>query len=146
MIQFPLQTVVNPLRMLEKVETQELIPEELDMIVFRTHHQRCSIKKSVLKNFAKLTGKSMCWSFFFNKVTDLRPETLLKKRLSQRCFPVNFAIFLRTTFLQSASRRLILNFPVLETLFSRKNCTLSGAQPKSEIGTLKFHESLMTSH
>ena len=32
---------------------------------------------------------------FFNKVADLRPETLLKKRLQHKCFPVNFAKFLR---------------------------------------------------
>ena len=28
----------------------------------------------------------------------LRPETLLKKRLRRRCFPVNFAKFSRTPF------------------------------------------------
>ena len=29
------------------------------------------------------------------------PATLLKKKLWQRCFPVNFAEFLRTNFLQN---------------------------------------------
>ena len=28
----------------------------------------CSVKKGVLKNFAKLTGKHLCQSLFFNKV------------------------------------------------------------------------------
>ena len=37
----------------------------------------------VLRNFAKFTGK---------------PATLLKKRLWHRCFPVNFAKFLRIPF------------------------------------------------
>ena len=37
-------------------------------------------------------------SFFFNKVADLRPENLLKKRLWHNCFPVNFMKFLRTPF------------------------------------------------
>ena len=32
-------------------------------------------------------------------VADLRPATFLKKRLWHRCFPVNFAEFLRTAFL-----------------------------------------------
>ena len=32
-----------------------------------------------------------------------RPATLLKKRLYHRCFPVNFAKFLRTSFLQNTS-------------------------------------------
>ena len=37
-----------------------------------------------------------------------RAATLLKKRLWHRCFPVNFAKFLRTSFLQNTSERLLL--------------------------------------
>ena len=48
-------------------------------------------EKSVLRNFAKFTGRHLCQSLFFNKVAGLRPRTLLKKRLSHWCFPVNFA-------------------------------------------------------
>ena len=43
----------------------------------------------------------------FNKVADLRPATLLKKRLWHKSFPVNFAKFLRTPFLQNTSGRLV---------------------------------------
>ena len=60
--------------------------------------QMCSVKKDVLRNFAEFTGKHVCQSLSFNEVTGLRPATLLKKRLWHRCFPVNFAKFLRTTF------------------------------------------------
>ena len=35
----------------------------------RSSHRRCSVRKSVLKNFAKLTEKLLCQSFFFKKVT-----------------------------------------------------------------------------
>ena len=31
-------------------------------------HRRCSVKKRVLRNFAKFTGKHLCQSLFFNKV------------------------------------------------------------------------------
>ena len=55
-------------------------------------------EKDVLRNFAKFTGKHLCQSPFFNKVAALRRATLLKKRLWHRCFPVNFAKFLRTPF------------------------------------------------
>ena len=55
-------------------------------------------KKGVLGNSTKFTGKHLCQSLFFNKVAGLRPATLLKKRLWQRCFPVNFLKFLRTLF------------------------------------------------
>ena len=34
-------------------------------------------------------------------ISDLRPSTLLKKRLWHRCFPVKFAKFLGTPFLQN---------------------------------------------
>ena len=48
---------------------------------------------------------------FFNK-------TLLKKRLWRRCFPVNFAKFLRTPSLQSTSVRLLLQLGTYDTTTS----------------------------
>ena len=63
-------------------------------IAFRSSHQRCSM--------IKFTGKHLC--------QDLRPATLLKKRLWHRCFPVNFSKILKTPFLQNTSGRLLLCF------------------------------------
>ena len=40
----------------------------------------------------------------------LRPLTLFKKRLGQRCFPANLAKVLRTLFLQNTSEQLLLSF------------------------------------
>ena len=34
----------------------------------RSSHWKCSVRKGVLRNFAKFTGKHLCQSFFFNKV------------------------------------------------------------------------------
>ena len=62
----------------------------------RNSHRRCSVKKGVLKNFAKFTGKHLCQSLFFNKVAGLR-------------VPVNFVKFLETPFLQNTSGQLLLN-------------------------------------
>ena len=56
--------------------------------------RRYSIKRDVLKNFAKFTEKYLCWSLFFR----MRSATLLRKRTQDRCFPVNFAKFFRTPF------------------------------------------------
>ena len=53
-------------------------------------------KKGVLKNFTKFPGKYLCQDLFFDKVADLKPATLFKKIPRHRCFPVNFASFLRT--------------------------------------------------
>ena len=82
-------------------------------------HWRCSTRKGVLRNFAKCTGKDLFQGFFFNKVTGLRPTTLLKRKLWCRCFPVNFAKFLRTLFVQNAHGRLLLEFQLFSILLWR---------------------------
>ena len=69
--------------------------------IFSNNRSSCAegfCKKGVLRNFAKFTGKHLCLSLFLNKVAGLRPAPLLKNRLWQRCFPVNFVTFLRTPF------------------------------------------------
>ena len=71
-------------------------------------------KKRVLRNFAKFTGKYLCQSFFFNEVAILRSATLFKKRFWHRCFPLNFAKFLRTSFLKEHLRWLLIK-PILES-------------------------------
>ena len=48
-----------------------------------------------------------------NKVADLRPEILCKKRLRPRSFSVNFAVFLRTSFIQNTSGRLHLTMYII---------------------------------
>ena len=56
---------------------------------YRSSHQMCPIKKGVvLRSFTKLTRKHLWQSLFF----------LLKRRLWHKCFPVNFAKFLKTPF------------------------------------------------
>ena len=59
-------------------------------------------KKDVLRNFAKFTGNTCARASFLIKLQTW-PATLLKKRLWHRCFPVDFAKFLRTSFLQNTS-------------------------------------------
>ena len=68
--------------------------------LFRSNHQRCSVKKGVLKTFANFTGKHLCWSLFLITLLVFRPATLLKRYRSshQRCsikraVLKNFAIF-----------------------------------------------------
>ena len=96
----------------------------------RSSHRKCSVRKVVLRNFAKFIGKRLSqglffnkfaglrpetllkkrlWVSFFNKFAGLRPETLLKKRLWLRCFLVNFVKFLRTFFLTEHFRWLLPN-------------------------------------
>ena len=44
------------------------------------------VKKNALRNFAKITGKNLCQSLFFNNLAVLRPATLIKKRFWHMCF------------------------------------------------------------
>ena len=46
---------------------------------YRSSHGKCSIRKGVLRNFTKVSGKHLCQSLFFDKVASLRPATLLKR-------------------------------------------------------------------
>ena len=46
---------------------------------FRSSHRRRSLRKGILINFTKFTGKYLFQSLFFNKVAGLRPTTLLKR-------------------------------------------------------------------
>ena len=62
------------------------------------------LKKKVFSEISQNSQKNS-----FARVSSLMKFFLLKKRLW--CFPVNFAKFLRTTFLQNTSRRLPLSVP-----------------------------------
>ena len=53
---------------------------------YRSSRRRCFVRKGVLRNFAKFTGKHMCQSLFYNKVADLRPATIKKDTLAQVFF------------------------------------------------------------
>ena len=70
----------------------------VDTAIIRSSHRRCSLRKTVLRNFTNFTEKHLCQISFF-----LRPATLLKKRLWHRCYPMNFVKFLRTSFSQNTS-------------------------------------------
>ena len=43
---------------------------------FRSSHQSCSVKKGVLRKFAKFTGKHLCQRLFFNKAEGLATQSL----------------------------------------------------------------------
>ena len=72
-------------------------------------------KKDARRNFAKFIGKHLCQCFFFNKVARLRPA-----RPWYRCFPVNFAKFLRTPFYIEHLWWLILCTPLDLLVFTHK--------------------------
>ena len=61
-----------------------------NVVYIRSSHRRYSVRKGVLRNFAKFTGKHLCQSLWL------------------RCFVVKFVKFLRTPFSQNTPGRLLL--------------------------------------
>ena len=71
----------------------------------RSNHQGV---QSVLKNFTNFARKNLCWSLFL-----INPEGLqfYSKVIQHRCFPVKFAIFLKTPkFLKLQQHNLFISY------------------------------------
>ena len=66
--------------------------------LFRRNHRACSIKKMFSKMSQNSQEKHLCWSLFSVK---LKAFNFIKKKLQHNYFPVNFAKFLRATFLHN---------------------------------------------
>ena len=64
---------------------------------YRSSHPEVFCKKSVLKNFAKFTGKQLCQSLFFNKVAGQACNFVKKETLVQ-VFSCEFCEIFRNTF------------------------------------------------
>ena len=65
---------------------------------------------------------------FFNKVTGLRPATLLKRNLWHRYFPVNFAKFLKAYFFKTP----------LDNCFFMKHIAIAGCSNSHWITNLSY--------
>ena len=59
------------------------------------------MSSSVSMSFFSFQMKQLFWGLFLIK--------FIKKRLQHRCFPVNFAKFLRTPILRNICERLLLD-------------------------------------
>ena len=88
----------------------------------RSSHRRCSIKKVFLEISQNLQENTCARVSFLIKL-QAWPTTLLKKRLWQRCFPVNFVKFLRRPFFTEHLRWLLLK--TLLRIFEQTNFFIS---------------------
>ena len=95
------------------------------MIIFRSSHRRCSVRKSVLKNVAKFTRKRLCQSLFFIKLQaearvsffiKLQAEacdfTKKKKGTLTQVFSCKFCEIFKNTFSTEHLRLTASLFPV----------------------------------
>ena len=67
----------------------------VSVCLYRSSHRRYSVKKGVLRNFAKFTGKHLCQSLFFNKVAGLQ---LYRKETLAQVFSCEFCEISKNTF------------------------------------------------
>ena len=67
-------------------------------------------KKGALKNFAKFTGKRLCWSLFFNNVAGLSPAAcnFIKIEALTQVLSCKFCEVFKNTFFDGTIRRLLL--------------------------------------
>ena len=79
----------------------------------RGSHQKCSVKKGVLKNFSIFTEKHLCWSLFLIKLQVFRAAALLKR-------DSNTGFFL--WILPNFQKHLFWRTPVNGCLYQRKTC------------------------
>ena len=89
---FPLRILsVNVSHLLKKSLTENFIFCAV-VFFYRSNHSQILFKKiGILKNFAIITRKNMCWSLFLIKLQAWKPQ--------HKCFPVKISKFLRTAFL-----------------------------------------------
>ena len=77
------------------------------LIITRSSHCRCSVKRGVLKNFANDTGKYLCWSLFLIMLQGLNFATFLKRDSNWSVFLWSMQIF-RTPILKNICKWLLL--------------------------------------
>ena len=65
----------------------------------RSSHQRCSVKKGVLRNFAKFIRKHLCQSISFNEIAGLKVCNFIKREILAQVFSSEFCEISKNTFL-----------------------------------------------
>ena len=91
------QHAQKPIKNLRKTGWKDTVLSEGCLTVSRSSHQRCSVKKGILRNLAKFTGKHLCQSLFFNKVAGGAYNFIKKETLTQ-VFSCKFCEIFEKTF------------------------------------------------
>ena len=84
--------------LLYNTKTQEKTQSSYVSFRFQSSHQRCYMKKDVLINFSKLTGKHLCRSLFLNKVAGLKACNFIEKKPLAQVFSCEFCEICKNTF------------------------------------------------
>ena len=77
------------------------------LIITRSSHRRCSVKRGVLKNFEKFTGNTCLGVSFLTILQSFNPATFLKETPTQMFSCEVWEVF-RTPILKNLCERLLL--------------------------------------
>ena len=96
------------------IDLAEFLLLNIDFFLYRSSHRRCSVRKGVLRNFAKFTGNYLRQSLYFNKVAGLRPEAsnFIKIEALVLVFSYEFCEISKNNFLTEDVWRLLLSLMV----------------------------------
>ena len=103
----------GPLLFIKILKTAQLLSKHFHFglsLCIRSSHWRCSVRRGVLRNFAKFTGKHLCQSLFFNKVTGLEFCKISKNTFSTEQLQTNASVSFISFFIKA---RIILQFLTL---------------------------------
>ena len=103
---FPSYATLNIVKNLFK--QRKLTINLLKLHSYLSSRLQMSFETDLLKNFAKFTGKHLCWSLFLIKLQ--ASGNFIKKRIQHRRFPLNIEKFLRTAFFIEHLWWLLLQF------------------------------------
>ena len=108
---------LNPVKLKISLEYSSILNITQKKIIINSKNHKNGILEILIASAEAAARGVLCKKVInkevLNKVAGLRPAILLKKRLWDRCFPVNFAKFLRAPFLQNISERLLLLLDIL---------------------------------
>ena len=93
-----------------KKDSQLTLSLKPSLFIFRKSRLEVFCKKGVFQKFQKIHRKEPVLEFLFNKVAGIQFATLLKKGFYYRCFPLNFAKFLRTIVSKNSSNGIFCIF------------------------------------
>ena len=73
-----------------------------ETVCLRSSHRMCSVRKGVLRNFAKFTENHLCQSLFFNKVAGLSKNSFFTEHLRTNASFIFLVFNLRDFFSQDS--------------------------------------------
>ena len=119
-------------------------------LMFRSTLPELLCEKDVLRNFAKFTGKHLCWGLFFNKLANLRPNTLVQVfsyqfcEISKHIFQLLLYVFDSAISLESISSQKTLSHENNLGLLQKQNKNIAWVFLDHYFSTKSMHTDCAT--